>query len=254
MNTLTKSTPRPLSGPALPEPLALFRKAERAVNQSDLHFITAHGLTAWAFESQVEWSDALLPWDNSLPIAVRAAIASDVASGLSVKWDYLLPFRHQGRIVLVAILPSDPGEHAIIVPAPQRQVQVVEQPQPRRQVYRDPPIPFPVLGVIPEKTRVAHVSLVNRILQGDRQNLDAALTQIMSEMILAGSLTPSEFFYYAQFMRAFISGSWVSIQEFFGLTELEEIIRQHQLSRRVAQEAAHAHLVEGKRLAVASAR
>lgn len=253
MNTLAKSTPRPLSGPVLPEPLALFRKAERGVNQSDLHFITAYGLTAWAFESQVEWSDALLPWDNSLPIAVRAAIASDVASGLSVKWDYLLPFRHQGRIILVAILPADPGEHVIAVPAPppQRQPLVIEQSRP---IYRDPPIPFPVLGVVPEKTRTAHVSLVNRILQGDRQNLDAALTQIMSEMILAGSLTPSEFFYYAQFMRAFISGSWVSIQEFFGLAELEEIIRQHRLSRRVAQEAAHAHLVEGKRLTVSPAK
>lgn len=250
MNTLTNLSNRL----ALPESLALFRKDERAINQSDLHFITAHGLTAWAFESRVEWSDAALLWDNSLPITVRAAIASDAASGLSIKWDYLLPFRHQGRIILVAILPADPGEHIIAVPAPQpqRQPKVIEQP--RRQIYRDPPVPFPVLGVVPEKTRAAHVSLVNRILQGDRQNLDAVLTRIMTEMILAGVLTPSEFFYYTQFMRAFISGSWTSIQEFFGLAELEEIIRQHHLSRRVAQEAAHAHLVEGKRLAVSPAR
>lgn len=245
-------SPQLLSGPALPEPLAVFRKAERVVNQSDLHFIAAYGLTAWAIESNVEWSDSLLPWDNSLPIAVRAAIASDVAGGLSVKWDYLLPFRHQGRIVLVAILPADPGEHIITVPV-QGQPQIIEQPRPRGQAYRDPPIPFPVLGVVSEKTRAAHVSLANRILQGDRQNLDASLSQIMNEMILAGSLTPSEFFYYAQFMRAFITGSWTSIQEFFGLAELEEIIRQHRLSRRVAQEAAHAHLIEGKRLTISPA-
>ncbi|GAB4446056.1 MAG: hypothetical protein Kow0031_28650 [Anaerolineae bacterium] len=212
---------------------------------ADIEIITSVGPLTWAQrKGAVQWQDQPIDWE-ALPGIIRSNIVTDVAEAAQLPLQYMVPFRHLGRVVTFALLPADRQ--------PIRVDDATARPAPRATpvIYRDPPVPFLTLGLSSPETQAAHGRLVRTVLQ-DLPNAGSAIsTEVVVGLLQAiartGTATVSEILYFLTQLRALVSGSWRHLPENQGLLAVEHLVRQAvNPSPVLAQQVAHAHLVEGR--------
>lgn len=242
------AAPNPAANPQAIGPLqppagdALFALA-------DIGIITSVGPLTWAQrKGAVQWADQPINW-AALPGIIRSNIITDVAEAAQRPLQYLVPFRHLGRVVTVAMLPADPDP---LEPIRVNVTRARTEPAARRQlILRDPPVPFLTLGLTSPDIQAAHGRLVRRIL-ADLPNAGSAVTEetlveLLQAIARTGAATVSEILYYLTQLRALVSGAWQHLPENYGLLAVEHLVRQATNSTALLpQQLAHAHLVEGR--------
>lgn len=218
---------------------------DKILRRSDLAIIENDGMAGWAVgQENLIWEDAPLQWD-ALPILLRSMIVTDTIESLQMPMRYALPFRHLGRVITFALLPTKtrPIRVKNSRALPSRRPVVKSPPR-----IIDPPVPFLVMGLATPVLAAMHARIVRGLLGGSQnESFHVSLQQIMVGLAREGKITKSEAFYYMLSMRALASRSWQQIREYFGLMALEHIVEQATLRHPAqAQMLAHAHLIEGR--------
>ncbi len=90
---------------------------------------------------------------------------------------YALPFRHLGRVITFALLPGE--VQPIRVRVRQASFPSPVQP-PRRQVSKDPPVPFLAMGLVSPEIVALHAWTIRQFLAGqDEIHFNSNLWRIM---------------------------------------------------------------------------
>ncbi|MCP4995918.1 MAG: hypothetical protein GY934_19395, partial [Gammaproteobacteria bacterium] len=167
---------------------------------NDVEIIGQMGATTWAIRKEIApWADQPLDW-NVLPSLLRSTILTDVVETLNIPIQYAVPFRHVGRVLTIAILPTE-REPLRVGPA--------SRPKPKQIILRDPPVPFLTLGLAPRGVQEQHAQLVRQVLHGEssRQIVPSHLAALLLDIARTGEATCSEVFYYITQLRSLVSGA-----------------------------------------------
>ncbi|MCL4296122.1 MAG: hypothetical protein KJ077_10360 [Anaerolineae bacterium] len=232
--------------------------------REDIGVIDSLGLDGWALRlPEASWRDALLPLDR-LPPAVRSYLVNRAIAHLKIPVRYAMPIRYLGRVLIYVILPAPErvvdGAVTIRVirpPAPQPTPQLTpqsasgsRQPAPPR-VKRDPPVPWPVLGLLDRSGIERHAQMVRDFLGGgNAATVERALPAILENFAAVGQATRSEVFYYANMLDALKTGAWMQNPDYWNLLVIEEVLARSEtpFNPVLAQQLVQAHLIEGKPL------
>lgn len=197
---------KPVTNNAMQAYLSEFEVESAPFSHSDVQVITHRGLVSWAMEqgNDIQWTDELFDW-RRYPLLFRQSMVNDLATWLDSEFQYLVPFRRLGRVILVAVLPT-----------PVEQINVSRtrpEPRPRPMVF-DPPIPFPALGLNNRRINGHYINALKKlVLDSDRNPIIQRMPMLAEAWAEIGA-TRAEMFYLFSNIQALISGAWKQIAEF----------------------------------------
>lgn len=228
---------------------------------ADIRAINQLGLDGWAVGlPESSWRDAIIPLDR-MPATLRSHLTTRAIAHLKINVRYATPVRHLGRVLVYVILPAPDREPAgsirvkvvrpqvqalpAVLPATAQQGQQQEVVRPRR----DPPVPWPVLGLLDARGMDRHAQVARDFLGGGNvSTVDRALPELMEHFARVGQATRSEVFYYLNGMDALKTGAWMQNPDYYNLLLIEEILSRSAtvFNPLQAQQLVQAHMIEGR--------
>lgn len=231
---------------------------------NDIHAINQLGLDGWAVAlPESSWRDAPVPLDR-IPATLRSHLTTRAIAHLKINVRYATPVRHLGRVLIYVILPAPDrqAEGSILVrvvrpqPALPAAQPISHQNQgsqaPQREVVRprrDPPVPWPVLGLLDARGMERHAQVIRDFLGGgNAATIDRAMPELLDHFVRAGQATRSEVFYFFNAMDALKTGAWMQNPDYYNLLLIEEILSRSSTSFNPlqAQQLVQAHMIEGR--------